>query len=162
MFVDLNIYQLACKPRLFYENQTDKRMKDDDGSLASDDVKAQLYPFNMNRFSSMERRIKNPNQDSEIDQLNKSALDLMEQREVRKKELQAKRKDSEKMPPDENLKLMKQMSQCQEEYIDAGLFNRLKEVLFCSVCSDMYVDPQNVKQCLHKFCAACIEDQIRL
>ena len=61
MFVDLNIYQLACKPRLFYENQTDKRMKDDDGSLASDDVKAQLYPFNMNRFSSMERRIKNPN-----------------------------------------------------------------------------------------------------
>ena len=59
LYIDLNIYQLACKPRLFYDSQMDKRMKDEEGSFASDDVAAQLYPFN--RFSSMERRIKNPN-----------------------------------------------------------------------------------------------------
>lgn len=49
-----------------------------------------------------------------------------------------------------------------DESIDSNLFDKLKETLLCSVCSDVYIDPLNVKQCLHKFCAACIEDYNRL
>ena len=48
-----------------------------------------------------------------------------------------------------------------EENIDLDLFQELKEVLLCPVCYDVYKDPLNVKQCLHKFCAACIEDYNR-
>lgn len=48
------------------------------------------------------------------------------------------------------------------EFVNLELFDSIKEALLCSVCSDVFKDPLNVKQCLHKFCATCIEDYNRL
>ena len=45
--------------------------------------------------------------------------------------------------------------------VDLKMFRILKEALLCPVCFDVYKDPLNVKQCLHKFCASCIEDYNR-
>ena len=42
------------------------------------------------------------------------------------------------------------------------VFETLKEGLLCSVCAEIYKDPFNVKNCLHKFCANCIEDYNRI
>jgi hypothetical protein len=48
------------------------------------------------------------------------------------------------------------------DVIDLNAFDKMKHFLFCSVCSDIYKDPLNVRQCLHKFCAGCIEDYNRV
>jgi hypothetical protein len=56
----------------------------------------------------------------------------------------------------------KNLHEVEEDVIDMKFFDDMKHVLFCQVCSDVYVDPLNVKQCLHKFCASCIEDYNRL
>lgn len=42
------------------------------------------------------------------------------------------------------------------------LFDKLKEGLLCPVCADIYKNPLNVRQCLHKFCLNCIEDYNRI
>lgn len=48
------------------------------------------------------------------------------------------------------------------EYIDLELFQKIKEAaLLCPVCYDVYKNPLNVRQCLHKFCCHCIEDYNR-
>lgn len=44
-----------------------------------------------------------------------------------------------------------------DDYIDIELFNKIKEVLQCPVCFDIFKHPVNVKPCLHKFCTECIE-----
>jgi hypothetical protein len=49
----------------------------------------------------------------------------------------------------------------QHQLINSKLFDRLKECLLCQVCSDVFTRPLNVKDCLHKFCAKCIEDYNR-
>lgn len=41
-------------------------------------------------------------------------------------------------------------------------FDKLKECLLCPVCTDIYKQPYNVKQCMHKFCCRCIEDYNRI
>lgn len=49
-----------------------------------------------------------------------------------------------------------------DEEIDLSLFYKLKEgALLCPVCYDVFKNPVNVKQCLHKFCSQCIEDYNR-
>jgi hypothetical protein len=49
-----------------------------------------------------------------------------------------------------------------DEYIDEDLFHRIKDAaLLCPVCYDVYKTPLTVRQCLHKFCSACIEDYNR-
>jgi len=34
----------------------------------------------------------------------------------------------------------------------------IKEILTCNICLQIYNDPVNIKNCLHKFCRRCIED----
>eukprot|EP00347_Sterkiella_histriomuscorum_P021101 403335250 len=46
--------------------------------------------------------------------------------------------------------------------IDLKSFTDIKEILHCPVCLDILKDPLNVKMCLHKFCAHCIENYNRL
>ena len=48
----------------------------------------------------------------------------------------------------------------QEQKIDWPIFEALSEVLKCAICLDIMRDPTNVKLCLHKFCAPCIEKYI--
>lgn len=49
-----------------------------------------------------------------------------------------------------------------DDYIDLDLFQKIKEAaLLCPVCYDVYKNPLNVRQCLHKFCCHCIEDYNR-
>lgn len=50
----------------------------------------------------------------------------------------------------------------ENNMIDVETFEKLKETLLCSVCADVYKDPMNVRQCLHKFCSQCIEDYNRI
>jgi hypothetical protein len=38
----------------------------------------------------------------------------------------------------------------------------IKEIFTCSFCLDIFNDPVNNKNCLHKFCKKCIGDYIRL
>lgn len=47
------------------------------------------------------------------------------------------------------------------EEIDLECFQLIKEVLQCPICTDIVKDPLNVKNCLHKFCANCIENYNR-
>ena len=49
-----------------------------------------------------------------------------------------------------------------DEIIDQTTFDELKESLLCPICTDVYKNPFNVRQCLHKFCFRCIEDFNRL
>jgi hypothetical protein len=37
----------------------------------------------------------------------------------------------------------------------------IKEILRCNICLQIYSDPMNIKNCLHKFCKRCIEDYNR-
>jgi len=48
-----------------------------------------------------------------------------------------------------------------DEEIDFECFQQVKDVLHCPVCYDILKDPLNVKMCLHKFCANCIENYNR-
>lgn len=48
------------------------------------------------------------------------------------------------------------------EEISMDMFNKIKEVLYCTICGDIMKDPLNVKMCLHKYCAKCIEDYNRV
>ena len=37
----------------------------------------------------------------------------------------------------------------------------IRETLRCSICLEIFNDPVNIKNCLHKFCRRCIEDYNR-
>ena len=37
----------------------------------------------------------------------------------------------------------------------------IKEIFTCIICFDVFVDPMNIKNCMHKFCKKCIEDYNR-
>ena len=37
----------------------------------------------------------------------------------------------------------------------------IKEILRCNICLQIYNEPYNIKNCLHKFCKKCIEDYNR-
>ena len=50
----------------------------------------------------------------------------------------------------------------ESQVITATYFDELKEGLLCSVCADVYMNPLNVRSCLHKFCSNCIEDYNRI
>lgn len=45
--------------------------------------------------------------------------------------------------------------------IDDETFLKIKNVLTCPVCLDIYKDPVYIKKCLHRFCRVCIEKVIR-
>ena len=50
----------------------------------------------------------------------------------------------------------------ENQVVTATYFEDLKEGLLCSVCADVYMNPLNVRSCLHKFCSTCIEDYNRI
>lgn len=37
----------------------------------------------------------------------------------------------------------------------------IREVFRCSICLNIYEDPVNIRNCLHKFCRKCIEEYQR-
>jgi len=37
----------------------------------------------------------------------------------------------------------------------------IKEIFTCSFCMDIFNEPVNIKNCLHKFCKKCIENYTR-
>jgi len=49
-----------------------------------------------------------------------------------------------------------------EEEIDEETYEQLKNLLTCIFCKDILSQPVNVKSCLHKFCASCIEKYNRV
>jgi hypothetical protein len=59
-------------------------------------------------------------------------------------------------------RLLEKGSTNESEYITMDLFDKLKEGLLCPVCAEIYKNPLNVRQCLHKFCLNCIEDYNRI
>ena len=46
--------------------------------------------------------------------------------------------------------------------LDLATFDLIKERLLCPICTDVFKNPYNVRQCGHKFCQTCIEDFNRL
>ena len=45
--------------------------------------------------------------------------------------------------------------------VDEKTFERVKNLLKCPVCLDIYKDPVFIKECMHRFCRQCIERIIR-
>lgn len=45
--------------------------------------------------------------------------------------------------------------------LDPSSFERLKEYILCPVCYEVFIEPKNVRLCLHKFCQDCIENYNR-
>jgi E3 ubiquitin-protein ligase RNF1/2 len=45
--------------------------------------------------------------------------------------------------------------------IDEKTFEKVKNLLKCPVCLDIYRDPVFIKECMHRFCRQCIERIIR-
>jgi E3 ubiquitin-protein ligase RNF1/2 len=45
--------------------------------------------------------------------------------------------------------------------IDDDTFKKVKTLMTCPVCLEIYKDPVFVKKCLHRFCRSCIERVIR-
>ncbi len=39
--------------------------------------------------------------------------------------------------------------------------NIIRDTLRCSICLEIFNDPVNIKNCLHKFCRKCVEDYNR-
>ena len=49
-----------------------------------------------------------------------------------------------------------------DEYIDIGLFEKIKEnSLLCQICTGIYFEPKSAGSCLHKFCKSCIDQYIK-
>jgi uncharacterized protein (DUF2267 family) len=44
-----------------------------------------------------------------------------------------------------------------DQYISMAVFKKLREQLSCGLCTEIYQNPQKVKQCLHQFCQNCID-----
>jgi len=45
--------------------------------------------------------------------------------------------------------------------VDDLTFEKVKNLLKCPVCLEIYSDPVYIKECMHRFCRQCIERIIR-
>lgn len=46
-------------------------------------------------------------------------------------------------------------------FSDTQITTLIKDVFKCTICLSLFIDPVNIKNCLHKFCRKCIEDYNR-
>lgn len=49
----------------------------------------------------------------------------------------------------------------ENEQADRLTFERIKQLLSCPICLEIFKDPVFVKECMHRFCKGCIEKIIR-
>lgn len=49
-----------------------------------------------------------------------------------------------------------------EEVADEETFEKIKKLLTCPICMEIFQDPVYIKDCSHRFCKQCIEKSIRL
>jgi Zinc finger, C3HC4 type (RING finger). len=49
----------------------------------------------------------------------------------------------------------------ESEFIEDDTFEKVKNLLTCPICLDIFTEPVLVKKCLHRFCKTCIERVIR-
>lgn len=45
---------------------------------------------------------------------------------------------------------------------DEETFEKIKKMLTCPICMEIFKDPVYIKDCSHRFCKQCIEKSIRL
>lgn len=45
---------------------------------------------------------------------------------------------------------------------DGETFEKIKKMLTCPICMEIFKDPVYIKDCSHRFCKSCIEKSIRL
>lgn len=48
------------------------------------------------------------------------------------------------------------------ELADEETFEKIKTLLTCPICMEIFRDPVYIKDCSHRFCKSCIEKSIRL
>ena len=48
------------------------------------------------------------------------------------------------------------------ELADEETFEKIKKLLTCPICMEIFKDPVYIKDCSHRFCKSCIEKSIRL
>lgn len=48
------------------------------------------------------------------------------------------------------------------EIVDEETFEKIKKMLTCPICMEIFKDPVYIKDCSHRFCKSCIEKSIRL
>ncbi len=67
-----------------------------------------------------------------------------------------------KITPFESVCLPRKILNENEMEISKEKINKIiKEILRCSICYEIFEDPVNIKNCLHKFCKKCIGDYNR-
>jgi E3 ubiquitin-protein ligase RNF1/2 len=49
----------------------------------------------------------------------------------------------------------------ETEFIDDDTFEKVKNLITCPICLEIFNEPVFVKKCLHRFCRTCIERVIR-
>ncbi len=49
----------------------------------------------------------------------------------------------------------------ETEFIEDDTFEKVKSLLTCPICLEIFNEPVFVKKCLHRFCKTCIERVIR-
>ncbi len=50
----------------------------------------------------------------------------------------------------------------ENDIADAETFEKLRKLLTCPICMEIFHDPVYIKDCSHRFCKICIEKTIRL
>jgi E3 ubiquitin-protein ligase RNF1/2 len=48
-----------------------------------------------------------------------------------------------------------------KDQVDDVTFDKVKNLLKCPVCLEIYREPVYIKECMHRFCKTCIERIIR-
>lgn len=48
-----------------------------------------------------------------------------------------------------------------DELIEEDTYNKMKTMLTCPICMEIFKDPVYIKACSHRFCKVCIEKAIR-
>ena len=49
----------------------------------------------------------------------------------------------------------------QEDIVENKTFDKVRNILTCPICLELYKDLVLVRECMHRFCRSCIEKIIR-
>lgn len=50
----------------------------------------------------------------------------------------------------------------ENDVADAETFEKIRKLLTCPICMEIFHDPVYIKDCSHRFCKICIEKTIRI